>query len=383
MSSLFDKSDDSTSCSENSSNNNDDIGSPNYDDGDDDDDATSFTISNVLQKRDSSRRDTITRTMPTISIHDDDNSTDNNITTDKYAIPNTVQKKQIDRYQQEERLQLRVTESLIDDDSDSDDNDEKISHDALMGCDNDEAQSLSQHSSAHCDMINTSNITSKSAADSISCDMDDDISSKSKPTTDASKQTNLLDDEELDDVDNVVLLGSNPVKCTQTNTNETYEDNDIGTDDSPKITKAKETNRRHSSDTFMSVYQDLASKSRDQQQQSTQTNTTQEGHNYNNTAATVRGIQVKTLVTTALKTVAEGLASHVTSTSCDDSSWDVEKIQHISGNKRSIENDGSNGQHQQRFRRKSFNIRAELTLLQDMLHEKTEECASLKQVRLQ
>ena len=385
MSSLFDRSDDSTSCSENTTNtDDDDVRSPNYDGGDDDDDdATSFTISNVLKKRDSSRRDTITRTMPTISIHDD-NATD---ITDKYAIPNTVQKKQIDRYQQEERLQLRVTESLIDDDSDSDDNDEKISH--ALGCDNDEA-TLSRHSSAHCDIMNnTSNITSnsKSVTTDSSCYMDD-LSSKSKSiqcntvvaTMDASKQTNLLDEEELDDVDNVLLLDSNPNKYAKTN--ETYEDNDINTDDSPKIIKAKETNRRHSSDTFMSVYQDLASKSRDQQPE--QTKTTQEEHNYNSTA-TVRGIQVKTLVTTALKTVAEGLASHATSTSCDgDSSWDVEKLQHVSGNKRSIENDGSsssNGQHQQRCRRKSFNIRAELTLLQDMLHEKTEECASLKQVR--
>ena len=305
MSSLFDRSDDSTSCSENTTNtDDDDVRSPNYDGGDDDDDdATSFTISNVLKKRDSSRRDTITRTMPTISIHDD-NATD---ITDKYAIPNTVQKKQIDRYQQEERLQLRVTESLIDDDSDSDDNDEKISH--ALGCDNDEA-TLSQHSSEHCDMNTTSNITSNSKSGTA--------------TMDASKQTNLLDEEELDSVDNVLLLDSNPNKYAKTN--ETYEDNDINTDDSPKIIKAKETNRRHSSDTFMSVYQDLASKSRDQQPE--QTKTTQEEHNYNSTA-TVRGIQVKTLVTTPLKTVAEGLASHATSTSCDgDSSWDVEKLQH-------------------------------------------------------
>ena len=70
------------------------------------DDATTFTVASVLERRDSSRRDTITRVMPSMSISDGD----------KYGIPTTAQKKQSMRH---ERTELRSTSSLLNDSSGS------------------------------------------------------------------------------------------------------------------------------------------------------------------------------------------------------------------------------------------------------------------------
>ena len=157
---------------------------------------------------------------------------------------------------------------------------------------------------------------------------------------DTSKQTNLLDIE---------------VDC------------EVGIDTSSK--QAKHTNPIHSSDTFMSVYEEIAAK------RITFSNTQTKKEDIDFTG---RGTQVKTLVTTALKSVADGLAA---SNSCDGvGSWDVEELQ-LSGKKRAIDIDErSKDDNRQRNRRKSLNIRGELTLMQDAVYEKREECVILKQV---
>lgn len=336
MTSLIDSDD--SSCSEKSINSRGVF----RNDGLDDD---AFTVATVLDKRDrptdSSRRDTITRTMPTISIHD------------KYAIPTTVQKTVIANHQQEERSQLRVTESLMDDSSES----ENDTHEFRSR--------THRERDSHISDITTKNSFGESifrTPSEVGHRMDD-LSNKSTTirrntvALDASIQTNLLDSE----VDN---KESNLLDV------EVDEEDEID----PSLNQAKQTNRRHRSDTFMSVYEDLAAKR-------TTTSTTQNESNY----ATARGAQVKThvktIVRTALKSVADGLAAHATSNSCDGVSWDVEQIKKLSGNKHSIDMDGSErSDDDRRNRRKSLNIRAELTLMQDMMHDKTEECDSLKQV---
>ena len=117
----------------------------------------------------------------------------------------------------------------------------------------------------------------------------------------------------------------------------------------------------------MSVYEDIAAAKRRMSSDPAQTKK-------HNTAA--KGRQVKNIVTTALKSMADGL------TALDGvGSWDVDKIEDdvsYPGKKRAIEN---NIDHRQRKnKRRSLNIRAELTLMQDMVHEKTEECDTLKRV---
>jgi hypothetical protein len=63
----------------------------------------------------------------------------------------------------------------------------------------------------------------------------------------------------------------------------------------------------------------------------------------------------------------------------------VDNAHYVSGKKRSLDIDGAgdNNDKRQRNRRKSLNIRAEMTLLQDMVQERTEECARLKRVSAQ
>jgi hypothetical protein len=184
--------------------------------------------------------------------------------------------------------------------------------------------------------------------------MNDDIANESTvvrrnngAALDAIKRTNLLDDEAHDEID----FGNSP--------------------DDPKQSKS----RRHSSETFMAVYEELAAKNN--AQSSTQTNDRDSLHD------SAKAVNVKTLVTTALKLVTDGLVAHATSTSCDGiGTWDVDDTRNLSGKKRSlgIDDSDNNNDGKQRNRMKSLNIRAEMTLLQDLLEERTEECAKLKRV---
>ena len=326
MSSLFDDSSDS----ENSS-----YGKNGESDTDDSD--TTFTVATVLQKRigssDRSRRDTITRTMPKVSIHDSH---------DKYAMPTTVERKQVHLHLREERTQLRVTESLMDDSSSDS---EKENHGKFRrGC-----------------KFRDSDISGLTSRGSVSGSIfrtphreliDDDLANKSTvvrrntASLDASKQINLLDEESDKDSELVNSLND-----------------------------AEQSNRQLSSEKFMSVYADLAAKKN--AQSLAQTKDRDGGY------TTAKAVNVKTLVTTALKTVAGGLVAHATSNTCDGiGTWDVDDAHHVSGKKRSLDIDGAgdNNDNRQRNRRKSLNVRAEMTLLQDMVQERTEECARLKRV---
>ena len=328
MSSLFDDSSDS----ENSS-----FGMNGESDTDDSD--TTFTVATVLQKRrgssDRSRRDTITRTMPTVSIHDSH---------DKYAMHTTVERKPVHHHLSEERTQLRVTESLMDNssaDSEKENHgtfrrDSKFRISDVSGLTSRGSVGGSIFRTPHRDLI------------------DDDLANKSTvvrrntASVDASKQINLLDEESADDSEFV---------------------------DSPN--DAEQSNRRRSSEKFMSVYADIAAT---KAQSSAQTKDRDGGY------ATAKAANVKTLVTTALKTVAEGLVAHAISNTCDGiGTWDVDNAHYVSGKKRSLDIDGAgdNNDKRQRNRRKSLNIRAEMTLLQDMVQERTEECARLKRVSAQ
>ena len=327
MSSLFDDSSDS----ENSS-----FGMNG--ESDTDDSATTFTVATVLQKRRGSsvrsRRDTITRTMPTVSIHD---------SLDKYAMPTTVERKHVHHHLSEERTQLRVTESLMDDSSADT---EKENHGTFRrdGKFRDsDVSGLTSRGSVSGSIFRTPHR-----------DINDDLANKStvvwrnKASLDASKQINLLDEESANDSEFV---------------------------NSPN--DSEQSNRRRSSDKFMSVYADLAAK---KAQSSAQTKDRDGGY------ATAKAANVKSLVTTALKTVAEGLVAHATSNTCDGiGTWDVDNAHHVSGKKRSLDIDGAgdNNNDRQRNRRKSLNIRAEMTLLQDMVQERTGECAILKRVSAQ
>jgi hypothetical protein len=297
--------------------------------GESDDSDATFTVATVLQKRSGSSgrslRDTITRTMPTVSIHDSH---------DKYAMPNTVERKQIHHHLNEERTQLRVTESLMDDSSSDS---EKENHGTI------------RRDSKFRDS-DISGLTSRvSVGGSIFCTphgdlIGDDLANKSTAvrqntaSLDASKQINLLD--------------------------------------SPN--DAEQSNRRRSSERFMSVYEDLAAKQI--AQSSAQTKDRDRGY------ATAKAVNVKTLVTTALKTVAGELIAHASSNRCDGiGTWDVEDTHNVSGKKRSLDIDdaGDNNDNRQRNRRKSLNFRAEMILLQDKVQERTEECARLKRVSAQ
>jgi len=289
---------------------------------------------------------------------------------DRYAIPNTIQKKQI--HEEEERRELRITDSLIDDsDSDScggsDDDDNKS-----RGYNNQSSSKISSHHMndiTNCNTKEDSNNCQTTPLQHYNLAMNGALCDKStamrnNTTVDnnsASNKTNLLDEE--------IANGTFTAQ-----TNEDLLDND---DDSiVENVFTKRNSRRHSSDTFMSVYEDLATKRRTASLGSqsrpiniTQNNSTRYNSN-NNTATGNRRKQVKTLVTSALQTVAEGLV--VNSHSCDGiGTWDVDTCR----NKRmSIENNSNNNNnHRRKSRRKSLNIRAELTLQE-------EECAALKQV---
>lgn len=300
-----------------------------------DDDGTTFTVANVLQKRggpsDRSRRDTITRIMPTISIRDSH---------DKYAMPDTVQRKQMHHNLDSAPFQLRVADSFMDELSQS------------RGESRDEFRRESNISGMTSRASFGGSVFRTPLRDRI---MGDDIANESTiirrngASLDASKQTNLLDEEALDDDE--IEFGNIPDDSKQSN------------------------RRRHSSETFMAVYEELAAKKI--ARSSAQTNDRDSVH------ASPKSVNVKTLVTTALKIVTDGLVAHATSTTCDGiGTWDVDETRNMSGKKRSLGADdaGNNNDGKRHNRRKSLNIRAELTLMQDLLEERTEECAKLKRV---
>jgi len=290
---------------------------------------------------------------------------------DRYAIPNTIQKQQI--HEEEERRELRITDSLMDDsDSDSSGGGSDDGNAKTRGYNNDQSSKISSH---HMNDITNCNLTKEDSNNcqtpllqhynltiNDTCDKSTAIRNNTTVVNNnTSNKTNLLDKEIANDT-----------FAAQTNEDLLHHDDDSLENDVFK----KRTNRRHSSDTFMSVYEDLATKSRrtaslgssSQPIKVAQNNNSTSRYSNNNTA-TGRRKQVKTLVTTALQTVAEGLV--VSHNSCDGiGTWDV-----VSGNKRmSIEN-SSNYNQRRKSRRKSLNIRAELTLQE-------EECASLRQVSL-
>ena len=217
MSSLFD-SDDGSSSSEKSSFIDNGLG--------DDDDSTVFTVSTVLDnqgRRDKSRRDTITRKMPNISLDD------------KYAMPNTVQRKQRNNsgVDDDNRIELRVTESLMDDTSDEDDEDgegnfrrrkkqPRISDITTKNSFGEDMFTPVQDVHDRDDFCNKSTTMRRNAK----AEDEDSFSNQSKPTS-------LLDIE----VDSQGELHN-------------------------RLNMAKRRNRRDSSDTFMSVYEDLGTKQR-------------------------------------------------------------------------------------------------------------------------
>ncbi|KAL7541100.1 hypothetical protein ACHAWF_006853 [Thalassiosira exigua] len=279
------------------------------------DDATAFTVATVMEKRRSrnSRRDTITRIMPTISIHD------------KYAIPTTVDKKQslgTEHQNKEERTHLRLTSSLMDNSS----SDSEHDGDDIRRAQHFTGFPVVQKTSFNEDIFRTPSQCAVSSSKPT-------VLRRNGAANDDSGKSNLLD---------------------------ALEDNEDGVETSPNNTDV--SNPVHRSDTFMSIYEDLATKTRTP----SELHSTKENDDFPR-----RGVHVKTLVTKAFKNVAE-LAGHSSSNvACDATSWDVEKL---SGKKRA--NDGND--YGQRNRRKSMNIRAELALVQDMLHEKTQECNELK-----
>ena len=285
---------------------------------------------------------------------------------DRYAIPNTIQKKQIN--EEEERRELRITDSLMDD-SDSDNSDGI--DDKPRGYNNKPSSSISSH---HMNDITNCNLTKEDQHYILANDTCDKSTAILNNNTtivnnNTSNRTNLLDDE----IANAMCPQRQQQAYSQANNDLLDYDDDSLVDN----VFTKRNSRRHSSDTFMSVYEDLATKSRrtaslgssSQPIKVTQNNTTR--YATNNTA-TRRGKQVKTLVTTALQTVAEGLV--VSHNSCNGiGTWDVDTMP-MSGNKRmSIENNSNNNNQRRKSRRKSLNIRAELTLQE-------EECAALKEV---
>jgi len=360
MASLFD-SDDSSSSSEISQKSifRDDLS---------DDDATTFTVATVLEKRAGSRRDTITRTMPTISIDD------------KSDVPAMVETKQAGHHPPEERRQLRITSSLMDDASDSEHDGDELhqgSHVQHVG--------IASKKSYKDDIFRT---PSHQEDQTIVFATKSTILRRNTYASDASINANLLDKE----------VGK-----------------ETGIDTSPNDSEAEQKNRRQSTDTFMSMYEDFGSKQKTpslKQTKSLDYDFAAKGTQVKTRVSTVlksvagglaahasskqrtpslnhtnsldydfaaKGTQVKTRVATALKTVAGGLAAR---NSCDGvGSWDVEQMQHMSGKKRGIDSDEEHeSDHRQRNRRKSLNIREELTQMQDTVHERTEECASLKRV---
>lgn len=292
MTSLFDDSDDELS----------DFGMSS-ECGDADDDVTTFTVATVLanRKEQSNRRDTITRIMPTITIHD----------SDKYAIPTTVQKARMDHnHQQEERrAQLRTSESLLGDSPTNSENGDDIRY----------------RRNRHKESI--------FRAPSLDGRIDNELQNNS---------TTMLRK----------IAPASQIEAAH----------GVGLDYSREQAD-QSNNRRNSSVMSMSTYAthrsvpDIhRSKSQDKP------------------IPTTRGANVKAIVTSALKIVADGLAPLVVE------SWDVDEPRNLSGKKHGIDDEKENHDNRLQNRRKSFNIRAEMTLLQDLVQEKTDECAKLRQV---
>ena len=300
MASLFDDSSDSEMNRELESDD---------DDEDDDDDATTFTIATILQKRsgDKSRRDTITRTMPTISIHD---------SSDKFG----------------KCKELLKTESLVMDDS---------------------SRFRSGRES------NISDITS----------MESDAGGLfSTPSRDSNVDYEF--------VNMPAIVRRNTANCTN--------DKVINEPSATIMTECTISKRRSSIEKFMSVYEDLAA------QQTTYTSNRTNDQSTSHATTNATAISVKSFVATTLKNVADGFVARATSNTIADTcdgigSWDVdEDISNYSSKRSSLDMnttiDYNNKDTRPRNRRKSLNIRAEMTLLQDMVQSKTDECIRLKRV---
>jgi hypothetical protein len=157
--------------------------------------------------------------------------------------------------------------------------------------------------------------------------------------------------------------------------------------DEPSATIVTESNRlkrRNSIEKFMSVYEDLAA------QQTTYTSNRTNDQSTSHATTNATAISVKSFVATTLKNVADGFVARATSNTIADTcdgigSWDVdEDISNYSSKRSSLDMnttiDYNNKDTRPRNRRKSLNIRAEMTLLQDMVQSKTDECIRLKRV---
>ena len=280
MASLFDDSSDSEMNRELESDD---------DDEDDDDDATTFTIATILQKRsgDKSRRDTITRTMPTISIHD---------SSDKFR---------------------SGRESNISD---------------ITSMESDAGglfSTPSRDSNADYEFVNMPTIVRRNTA-------------------------NCMNDKVINEPSATIMT-----ECTL-------------------------SKRRSSIEKFMSVYEDLEA------QQITYTSTRTNDQSTSHATTNATAMSVKSFVATTLKNVAEGFVARATSNTIADTcdgigSWDVDEDSSNYSSKRSSLDmnttiDYNNKDARPRNRRKSLNIRAEMTLLQDMVQSKTDECSRLKRV---
>mmetsp|Transcript_25303 Transcript_25303/g.60818 ORF Transcript_25303/g.60818 Transcript_25303/m.60818 type:complete len:662 (+) Transcript_25303:156-2141(+) len=283
----------------------------------DDDDVTTFTVATVLETRerdrsDKSRRDTITRTMPTISIND-------------YTIPTTV-----------EKVQLRATDSLVDDSSDSEN----------------DGHGFRRRSRARLSEITTKN--------SYGEDM------FSTPTQHGHNMDNLSYTGKSTALRRNIAAADASKQCKAGN-DCLHQDKPTNLLDIEVDSEYGQANRCQSSDTFMSVYEDLGTKRR-----------TPAKTKYDSSYATTRRTRVKTIVTATLKSMANGLASQ----GCDGvGSWDVEDLQSMSGKKRSIDIGESTENGRQKNRRKSSSLvddKAELTRMHRLVHKKIEECATLK-----
>lgn len=300
MASLFDDSSDSEMNRELESDD---------DDEDDDDDATTFTIATILQKRsgDKSRRDTITRTMPTISIHD---------SSDKF----------------DKCEELLKTESLVMDDA---------------------SRFRSGRES------NISDITS----------MESDAGGLfSTPSRDSNADNEF--------VNMPTIVRRNAANC--------MNDKVINEPSATIMTECTLSKRRSSIEKFMSVYEDLEA------QQITYTSTRTNDQSTSHATTNATAMSVKSFVATTLKNVAEGFVARATSNTIADTcdgigSWDVDEDSSNYSSKRSSLDmnttiDYNTKDARPRNRRKSLNIRAEMTLLQDMVQSKTDECSRLKRV---
>ena len=150
------------------------------------------------------------------------------------------------------------------------------------------------------------------------------------------------------------------------------------------MTECTISKRRSSIEKFMSVYEDLEA------QQITYTSTRTNDQSTSHATTNATAMSVKSFVATTLKNVAEGFVARATSNTIADTcdgigSWGVdEDISNYSSKRSSLDMnttiDYNNKDTRPRNRRKSLNIRAEMTLLQDMVQSKTDECIRLKRV---